>query len=167
MEAGLASEAAVRDGVKALASAPVWYVLGMDCQGATARYGAAKMVEVADVVAVAHETEEFFHEHHWVVRTDHPVVILAHDSASQRRAETAVAHLRELDVPVWLVGPQAPVTDARYVSTLPVEPWCAPLPGAVPLQWLAYWLARSRGLDPDRRTHLRGSSRYTVSRKYR
>lgn len=167
LEAALASETTVREWIAPYAAAPVWYLLGMDCHVATAHYAAAKLVEVADVVAVAHETEEFFHEHHWVIRDSHPVVLLAHDAASQTRSEAAIAHLRELEIPVLLVGPGPPPAGIRHLPLAPAGPWCAPLPGAVPLQWLAYWLSRTKGLNPDRRSHLRDSPRYVVSRKYR
>lgn len=167
LQAALSSEAAVSAWVKPFAVAPVWYLLGMDCQTATAHYGAAKLAEVADAVGIAHDTEEFFHEHHWVARDTDPVVLLTHDPASQARSQSAAAHLRELGVPVCLVGPGPSPVGVFHVDMAPVEPWCAPLPAVVPLQWLAYWLSRARGLNPDRRDHLRDSPRYVVSRKYR
>lgn len=170
LESALASESALRAWTAAHVAASVWYLLGMGAQEATARYGAAKLLEVADVVAVAHETEEFFHEHHWVVTPGHPVVILAHDEPSQQRAATAVAHLTELGIPVATIGGCEAVTVVDGVLAVPLpamEPWAAPLAGAVPLQWLAYWLSRARGLNPDLRSHLRASARYVVSRKYR
>lgn len=163
----LASEKSLRAWTAGHASAPVWYVLGMGAQEATARYGVAKLVEVADVVGVAHETEEFFHEHHWVARPEHPVVLLSHDDASRLRTHAAVAHLRELRIPVAVVGDVDVSDDVLRVSVPVVESWTSPLVAAGPLQWLAYWLSRARGLDPDTRDHLRGSARYVVSRKYR
>lgn len=167
VEAAVRLEEPVREQVGRFARSSPWYFLGMDTHVATAQYGAAKLVEVADTVAIAHETEEFFHEHHWVVGPDQPVIILAHDAPSEERAAVAMAHLAELRVPVWLVGQGAPPAGAGHTPIPPVEPWCAALPAAVVLQWIAYWLSRARGLDPDRRSHLRDSARYHVSRKYR
>ena len=170
LESALASEAVLREWTAAHVAAPVWYLLGMGAQEATARYGAAKLVEVADVVAVAHETEEFFHEHHWVVAPGHPVVILAHDEPSLQRAADAVAHLTELGIPVATIGRCKRETEGDGALRVPLpamESWAAPLAGAAPLQWLAYWLSRARGLNPDLRSHLRSSARYVVSRKYR
>ena len=95
------------------------------------------------------------------------MVLLSHDGPSQKRSESAIAHLREMEIPVWLVGSGTAPAGVRHVHVNSVEPWCAVLPGAVPMQWLAYWLARAKGLDPDRRSHLRDSARYSVSRKYR
>jgi fructoselysine-6-P-deglycase FrlB-like protein len=161
-----ATEPLIREPVIALARSRLWYVLGMGCQEATARYGAAKLVEVADVIGIPHETEEFFHEHHWVMTSDDVVVIITHDEPSRSRSVAAAAHLRELGIPVWLIGGE-PVDGTRHVPLGDVVPWVSPLPAAVPLQWLAYWLARAKGLDPDQRSHLRGSPRYIVSRKYR
>lgn len=166
LEVTLAHEPTLRTSVPAHAHTPIWYFLGMGCQEATARYAAAKMVEVADIVGIAHETEEFFHEHHWVVRGEHPVVLIAHDAPSQQRAEAGVAYLRELEIPVWLIG-RTPMEGAQHLPIGPVEPWASPLVTAAPLQWLAYWASRVRGFDPDRRSHLRDSPRYIVSRKYR
>lgn len=167
IEVALALEGSVREEVGRFAQSSPWYFLGMDGHVATAQYGAAKLVEVADTLAMAHETEEFFHEHHWVVGPDQAVVVLAHDAPSERRAAAAIAHLTELRVPVWLVGQGSPAAGVHHASIGPVEPWCAMLPGAVAVQWIAYWLSRAKGLDPDRRTHLRDSLRYHVSRKYR
>src|SRR3989449_4463446 len=166
LEVTLAQEPTIRTSVPAHAHAPIWYFLGMGCQEATARYAAAKMVEVADIVGIAHETEEFFHEHHWVVRGEHPVVLIAHDAPSQQRAEAGAAYLRELEIPVWLVG-GTPVEGAQHLPIGAVEPWASPLIAAVPLQWLAYWASRVRGLDPDRRRHFKDTPRYILSRKYR
>src|SRR5207245_11502125 len=139
---------------------------GMGCQEATARYAAAKMVEVADIVGIAHETEEFFHERHWVVRGEHPVVLIAHDAPSQQRAEAGAAYLRELEIPVWLVG-GTPVEGAQHLPIGAVEPWASPLIAAVPLQCLAYWASRARVHDADRRSPLKNSMRYIVTRNYR
>lgn len=162
----VATEPLIRESVAPVAQACVWYLLGMGCHEATVRYGAAKLAEVADAIGIAHETEEFFHEHHWVMTDRDVAVIIAHDEPSRRRSVAAVAHLQELGIPVWLVGGDA-VDGVHHVPLMAVEPWASPLPAAVPLQWLAYWLSRARGLDPDRRSHLRGSPRYGVSRRYR
>ena len=166
LEAAVATELVIRESVVPLAGARAWHVLGMGCQEATARYGAAKMAEVADAIGIAHETEEFFHEHHWVMTKDDAVVMIAHDEPSRRRSTAAAAHLRELEIPVWLIGGDA-VDGVRHVPLEDVDSWASPLPAAVPPQWLAYWLSRAKGLDPDQRSHLRGSPRYVVSRKYR
>jgi glucosamine--fructose-6-phosphate aminotransferase (isomerizing) len=157
----------VREAAARASAAPAWYLLGMEGHVATAHYGAAKLLELADVLSIAQETEEFFHEHHWVVSPSHQVVLLVHDKASARRSASAAAHLRELGVPAWWIGPGPAPEGVVHVPLPTVATWCAPLPGAVPLQWLAYWLARAKGLDPDRRTHLREHPRYVVSRRYR
>ena len=61
---------------------------------------------------------------------------------------------------------------SAFVGELSGTVWLAAtvtvsLVAAVPLQWLAYWTSRVRGLDPDGRSHLKDSPRYIVSRKYR
>lgn len=167
MEAALGTEGDVRAWALGEPNTAVRYVLGMGPHVATAHYGAAKLMEIADVIGIASETEEFFHEQHWVMRPDQPVILLTHDESSRARASMAISHLNELEVPVYHVGPDPAPSGARHSPTPLVPGWCAPLPGAVAMQWYAYWLAQARGLDPNRRTHLRESSRYTVSRKYR
>lgn len=161
------TETVACDWAYARRDAPLWYILGMGPHVASARYGAAKLAELADAVGIAHEMEEFFHEHHWVIRPDHPVVLLTHDEASEDRSASAAAHLCELDIPVCVVGSGPDIPGVLRLHVPRVAEWSAGLPGAVPLQWLAYWLARAKGLDPDRRTHLRGSPRFAVSRRYR
>src|SRR2546428_5729667 len=162
----LAHEPTIRTSIPGHAHAPIWYFLGMGCQEATARYAAAKMVEVADIVGIAHETEEFFHEHHLVVRGELPVVLIAHDAPSQQRAEAGAAYLRELEIPVWLVG-GTPVESVQHLPIGSVEPWASSLVAAVPLQWLSYSTSRGGGFGPDPRSPLRGSHRSILSRKDR
>lgn len=167
LQSGLACETEAREWTRTHKAAPIWYFLGMGPHIATAHYGSAKLAEVADAVGIAQETEEFFHEHHWVVRAGQPVAVLTQDAPSRARAETAVAHLRALNVPVCVVGSAPPAESVWHARVPEVPDWCAPLVGAVPLQWMAYWLARAKGLDPDRRTHLLQDPRYAVSRRYR
>lgn len=168
VESALESEAKVREWTLSYRAARTWYFLGMGCHVATAHYGAAKLAEVADAIGIAYETEEFFHEHHWVVREDQPIIVLIHDAASRERGRMAAEYLRELGTPIGLVGPGADGSAGIFHLSIPeVAPWCASIPGAVPLQWLAYWLSRARGLDPDRRSHLLNSPRYEISRRNR
>jgi len=167
LQSGLACETEAREWTMTHKAAPIWYFLGMGPHIATAHYGSAKLAEVADAVGIAQETEEFFHEQHWIIRAGQPVAVLTQDPPSRARADTAVAHLRALNVPVCVVGSARPAESDWYARVPEVPHWCAPLVGAVPLQWMAYWLARAKGLDPDRRTHLLHDPRYAVSRRYR
>lgn len=167
VDAALRTEGEAKDLALAHSEAITWYFLGMGSNLATVHYATAKLVEIADTIGVAHETEEFFHEHHWIVRTDQPVIILAHDEPSVARGADAAAQLRELGVPVIVVGVPVWGYSGPYVPVPRVEVWCAPVVHAVPIQWLAYWLSVARGLDPDRRPHLFGTPRYEISRRYR
>src|SRR2546427_12316513 len=164
LEVTPAHEPTIRTSIPGHAHAPIWYFLGMGCQEATARYAAAKMVEVADIVGIAHETEEFFHEHHWVVRGEHPVVLIAHDAPSRQRAEAGAAYLRELEIPVWLVG-GTPVESVQHLPIGSVEPWASSLVAAVPLQRLAQLASRGGGVEPEGRRHFEGRPPVIPSRE--
>src|SRR5256712_11793899 len=164
LEVTLAHEPTIRTSVPGHAHAPIWYFLGMGCQEATARYAAAKMVEVADIVGIAHETEEFFHEHHLVVRGELPVVLIAHDAPSQQRAEAGAAYLRELEIPVWLVG-GTPVESVQHLPIGSVEPWASSLVAAVSLLWVGLCAGPARGLAPDTPRHAWALARRLLSAK--
>jgi glucosamine 6-phosphate synthetase-like amidotransferase/phosphosugar isomerase protein len=82
-------------------------------------------------------------------------------------ASQAASALVELGVRTAAVeAGHCAVPDANHRLTLPDVPeWLSPLILAIPMQILAYHLARATGLDPDTRSHLRDDSvRFRVSR---
>ena len=134
---------------------------------ATAEYGVAKLVELSRVPAWSDDIEEFAHRQFWSADPRDLIVYLAPNEALASRAADAALALSELGFETLAIesGGHAVPTATRRLE-LPVVPeWLAALLLPVPLQLLAYRLARATGLDPDTRTHLRDDrSRFRVSR---
>lgn len=134
---------------------------------ATAEYGVAKLVELCRVPAWSDDIEEFAHRQFWSADPRDLIVYLVPNAMLAARAADAAAALAELDFETWAIesGGHAVPTATRRLE-LPVTPeWLAGLLLPLPLQLLAYRLARATGLDPDTRTHLRDDrARFRVSR---
>jgi fructoselysine-6-P-deglycase FrlB-like protein len=133
----------------------------------TAEYGAAKLVELTRVPAWSDDIEEFAHRQFWTADARDLVVYLATNAVLAARATDAAAALAEMGFETWAIesaGHAVPM--ATWRSELPaIAEWLAPLLLAVPLQLVAYRLARATGVDPDTRAHLRDDrARFRVSR---
>jgi fructoselysine-6-P-deglycase FrlB-like protein len=135
---------------------------------ATADYGAAKLVELTRVPTWSDDIDEFAHRQFWSADARELVLYLAASAGLAARAQDAAAALAEMGFETAAIesGEHA-VPAARHRLTLPAMPeWLTLLVFPVPLQLLAYHLARATGLDPNTRAHLREDSRrFTVSRK--
>lgn len=134
---------------------------------ATARYGAAKLVELTRVPAWHADLEEFAHSGYWSMPSTDLIVLIAADPALARYADDACEALGRLGVRVLAIDTVAsPVPQAAQRITLPaLDPAFAPLATAIPVQALAYALAEAGGLDPNTRLHLKNdTARFTVSR---
>lgn len=133
----------------------------------TARYGAAKLVELTRIPAWSADLEEFAHSQYWATPTTDLVVVLATNQRVASLATASLAALAELGLRSLAIDTEAtPVPSATRRLTLPpIAPELAPLASAIPLQALAHGLARAGGLDPDTRAHLRQDvARFRVSR---
>jgi glucosamine 6-phosphate synthetase-like amidotransferase/phosphosugar isomerase protein len=134
---------------------------------ATAEYGAAKLVELTRVPVWSDDIEEFAHRQFWAADPRDLIVYLAPNAALAARAADSAAALAELGFETWAIeGSGHPVPTATWRLELPAMPeWLAALVLPLPLQLLAYRLARATGVDPDSRTHLRDDrARFRVSR---
>lgn len=142
-------------------------LLSAGCEKGTAAYGAAKFVELTRLPVWSGELEEFAHSQYWSMPVGTLVVLVStHPVLADYARETARA-LAILDVPTLAIDTAAsPVDAATWRITLPtVAPWLAPLISALPLQRLAYAMAKAGGLEPDTRLHLkRDETRFSVSR---
>jgi glucosamine 6-phosphate synthetase-like amidotransferase/phosphosugar isomerase protein len=153
-----AAAAAVPTGVR---------VLSAGAEIGTARYAAAKLVELTRIPAWAGDLEEFAHSQYWSMPTTDLVVVLATDAALARYAGGTCEALRQLGVRTLAIDTveTAVSSAATRVGLPPLAPEIAPLASAIPLQLLAYGLAESSGLDPDTRLHLKNDeARFRVSR---
>lgn len=141
--------------------------LSAGADAGTARYGAAKLVELTRVPAWSADLEEFAHSQYWATPVTDLVVVVAAEPALAKVAADACEAFSELGMRTLAVDTAAtPVATASRRITLPaIPPALAPLATAIPLQALAHGLARAGGLDPDTRTHLKGdAARFKVSR---
>lgn len=128
---------------------------------ATADYGAAKLVEVTRLPAWTDDLEEFAHRQFWTADPGELVVLLPPSGAAARYADATAGALRGMGFTVAAVETDsAVVPNANWRIRLPAAPAPAwPVLAAVPLQLLAWHLARASGLDPDTRAHLRDDER--------
>ena len=142
-------------------------VLAAGAERGTAAYGAAKLVELTRVPTWSSELEEFAHSQYWAMpETDLVVILSTHPLLTDSARESARA-LSVLGVPTRAIETaETPVETARWRITLPsVDAVLAPLVSALPLQRLAYEMAKATGFDPDTRAHLKGDeTRFRVSR---
>jgi fructoselysine-6-P-deglycase FrlB-like protein len=136
---------------------------------ATAEYGAAKLVELTRIPVWSDDVEEFAHRQFWSAGVQDLVVYLVPNAAVAERVTEAAPALAELGLATLVIetsGAGTVPTAGRRLR-LPAAPeWLAALVLPVPLQLLAYHLARATGLDPDTRAHLRDDRvRFRVSRQ--
>lgn len=134
----------------------------------TAAYGAAKLVELTRLPAWSADLEEFAHSQYWSMPSTDLVVTVATNPLLAMYADEACAALSELGVTTLAVDtPASPVQRATHRITLPLTTGThAPLVTALPLQLLAYRMAKATGLDPDTRVHLKhDETRFRVSRR--
>ncbi len=136
------------------------------CESGTARYGAAKLVELTQLPVWHADLEEFAHSQYWSMPTGSLVVVVATDPALARYAADTCDALVQLGVRTLAIETATPVVSATMRVRLPdVRPALAPLLSAIPVQLLAYRLATMAGLDPDTRQHLKSDeARFRVSR---
>jgi fructoselysine-6-P-deglycase FrlB-like protein len=135
---------------------------------ASAEYGAAKLVELTRLPVWSDDVEEFAHRQFWSAGVQDLVVYLVPNAAVVERVTEAAPALAALGLETLAIetgGGTVPTSGRRL--ELPATPeWLAALVLPVPLQLLAYHLARATGLDPDTRAHLRDDRvRFRVSRQ--
>jgi glucosamine--fructose-6-phosphate aminotransferase (isomerizing) len=117
---------------------------------ATALEGALKIREAAYVPTVAYEVEEVLHGPMTSMQEQDAAVLIVEPGPSVERMVEVAAALKEIRVGVVAVGSAAneAVADLRIVTpSLPEV--VAPLVNVVPLQWMAYYLADSLGVNAD------------------
>jgi glucosamine 6-phosphate synthetase-like amidotransferase/phosphosugar isomerase protein len=134
---------------------------------ATAEYGVAKLVELTRVPGWSDDIEEFAHRQFWSTDARELIVYLVPSAALAARAAVAATALAEMGFETWAIesGGYPMLTATRRLELPAVPEWLAGLVLPLPLQLLAYRLARATGLDPDTRTHLREDpARFRVSR---
>lgn len=121
--------------------------------------GALKLKEVAYVPSDAYAAGEMKHGPIALLREGTPVVVVATDSPVLDKLRSNVAEVRARGAHVLAIateGAAGVIADEadELVLIPPTDPLLSPVPATVPLQLLAYGIARARGLDPDRPRNL-------------
>jgi fructoselysine-6-P-deglycase FrlB-like protein len=120
--------------------------LGAGPNEATARFGAAKLFEGSQQIAVATNVEEWAHEEYFITRPNDPVVIVAPTGAARDRAWEILSELEFIRAGAVVVSDVEPPGRAgflRLAAGAPEE--LSPVLAALPLAQLGFQLARLAG----------------------
>ena len=130
-----------------LSRAPWITFLGAGPNVATAKFGAAKMFEGAQQLAVATDVEEWAHEQYFVSGRGTPVIVVAPDGAARDRADEIVSELVFIGADVTLVGQRPP--REKQVGHIPLVgdagEELSPLLASLPLSLLGFFVAEAAG----------------------
>ena len=138
---GPAAELAAR-----MASARFATFLGAGPNEATARFGAAKLFEGSQQIAVATNVEEWAHEEYFITRPGDPVVVVAPTGSGLDRALEILSELQFIGADATVVSdaePPGPAGHLRLASGAPEE--LSPVLAALPMAQLGFHLARQAG----------------------
>jgi len=129
-----------------MASARFVTFLGAGPNEATARFGAAKLFEASQQIAVATNIEEWAHEEYFITRPGDPVILVAPAGAAHDRAGEILSELRFVRADATVVSDTEPPGRAghlRLAAGAPEE--LSPVLAALPLAQLGFHLARQAG----------------------
>jgi glucosamine 6-phosphate synthetase-like amidotransferase/phosphosugar isomerase protein len=140
------AEHPVRDVATRLADRSWMAFIGAGPSEASARFGAAKLIEGAQILGVGTNLEEWAHQEYFCSGRSTPVVVIAPAGAATDRASEIVSELVFIGADAIVVSDQAPGDPA--VTHLPLPAGCAeefaPAVCAVPLSLLGCSLAMAR-----------------------
>lgn len=120
--------------------------LGAGPNEGSASFGAAKLFEGAQQVALATNTEEWAHEHYFITRPGEPVVLVAPTGAGYDRATEILEELNYIEAePIWISDgvPSAPALHLPLPQGVPEE--LTPALASIPLSQLGLHLMRHNG----------------------
>jgi len=120
--------------------------LGGGPNEASAKFGAAKLFEGAQQIALSTNVEEWAHEQYFITRPGEPVVVVAPSGASFDRAAEIVSELVYIEARPVFVGDQAPPGLTAHLP-LPgdIGEELTPVLAAIPLSQIALHLMRLNG----------------------
>jgi glucosamine 6-phosphate synthetase-like amidotransferase/phosphosugar isomerase protein len=119
--------------------------LGGGPNEATARFGAAKLFEGAQHLALATNTEEWAHEEYFITRAGDPVVVVAPSGAAHDRAWEILSELAFVGAATTVVSDVPPPGPARQLRLAAAPEELSPVLAALPLAQLGFQLARQAG----------------------
>jgi ribokinase len=129
-----------------MASARFVTFLGAGPNEATARFGAAKLFEASQQIAVATNIEEWAHEEYFITRPGDPVILVAPAGAARDRAGEILSELQFVRADATVVSDTEPPGRAghlRLAGGVPEE--LSPVLAALPLAQIGFHLARHTG----------------------
>jgi sugar/nucleoside kinase (ribokinase family)/fructoselysine-6-P-deglycase FrlB-like protein len=144
--------------------------LGAGPNEATARFGAAKLFEGGQQLAVTTNLEEWAHEQYFITRPGDPVVLIAPSGAATDRAAEILAEINYVDAAPVFVSDQAPPGPAMHLPLAAgVGEELSPVLASLPLSQLGLHLMRLNGKrsynfpdDDARREHYDTIHRVTI-----
>jgi glucosamine--fructose-6-phosphate aminotransferase (isomerizing) len=150
------TEPAIRALAEALCGEESWYFLGRGTGLPVAREGALKLKEISYVHAEGLPAGEVKHGPLALVRPGFPAVVLVPGDADVARNIATIRELQARGARVIAIGDgeglEAIADDVVRIP--PIDPLLFPILAAIPLQWLAYHVAKQRGCDVDRPRNL-------------
>jgi sugar/nucleoside kinase (ribokinase family)/fructoselysine-6-P-deglycase FrlB-like protein len=129
-----------------MASARFVTFLGAGPNEATAHFGAAKLFEASQQIAVATNIEEWAHEEYFITGPGDPVILVAPAGAAHDRAGEILSELQFVRADATVVSDTEPPGRAghlRLAAGAPEE--LSPVLAALPLAQLGFHLARQAG----------------------
>ena len=142
---GLSDTAARAVGAR-LVGARLTTFLGAGPNEASAKFGAAKLFEGPQQVALSTNTEEWAHEQYFITRPGEPVILIAPQGASSDRAAEILAELEYVGAGSVFISDQTPGGMALHV---PISPGAGeeltPVLTSIPLSQIGLHLMRLNG----------------------
>jgi len=153
-----------------LAGARMITFLGAGPNEASAKFGAAKLFEGAQQIALAANVEEWAHEQYFITRPSEPVVLVAPSGASSDRAAEILSELNYIEALPVFVGDQAPPLPALHLPVAAgIGEELSPVLASIPLSQIGLHLMRLNGKrsynfpdDEARREHYDTIHRVTI-----
>lgn len=141
--------------MRIIGSRAPFFVLGAGVNYGTAKYGAAKFMEVCSTLGIGKECEEFCHGEFWIIDRSNPVFLVAPTGAGFERCQEVATVLRKYGCDLLVLSDDdALCALGKYAVRMPVCPeWTTPFLYALPFQLLAYYYSYEKGLNPDTRDH--------------
>jgi len=134
-----------------IGDAPGIICVGRGFMFGVAREAALKLKETSLILAEGYSAADLRHGPIAVVEEEFPVLVFAAQGPTMADVEDLIAALRGRGARTFVVG-AVPGADLPTPDALPEA--LAAIPAAVRAQQVALWLARCRGLEPDRPTGL-------------
>jgi glucosamine--fructose-6-phosphate aminotransferase (isomerizing) len=153
-----------------LAGARMITFLGAGPNEASAKFGAAKLFEGAQQIALATNVEEWAHEQYFITRPSEPVVLVAPSGASSDRAAEILSELNYIEALPVFVGDQAPPLPALLLPVAAgIGEELSPVLASIPLSQIGLHLMRLNSKrsynfpdDEARREHYDTIHRVTI-----